>query len=290
LAESQAELGRMMREVTESSFSCERIALILDEPIRVASQPTSLPVVLQEGRVAFEGVSFRYGKENRQPVFEDLEASISGGAFVALAGASGCGKTTLCYLMARLFDPWHGRVLIDGCDVRQMEISFLKEQIGMALQETFLWNDTIAANIRYGRPQASREEVRLAGRLAGVEAIVAQMPQGYETVIGENACKVSEGQKQKIAIARSLVKKPKILILDEAMSHMDSLSEERILSDIRRAYPTMTLVVVSHRLSCVLQADTVLYMKSVSEIVSAPGRAFLEKDRDFAALFGGQAG
>lgn len=290
LVEAQAELGRMAREVTESSFSCERVAQILDEPIRMVSQPTSLPVVLQEGCIVFEGVGFGYAKDKRQSVFEGIGATIPGGAFVALAGVSGCGKTTLCYLIARLFDPRQGRVLIDGCDVRQMDITFLKEQMGMALQETFLWNDTIAANIRYGRPQASREEVRHAGRLAGVEAMAAGMPQGYEAVIGENACKISEGQKQKIAIARALVKKPRILILDEAMSHMDSLSEEKILADIRRTYPEMTLIVVSHRLSCVLQADTVFYLKSSSEIISASGRELLEKDRDFAALFGGQAG
>lgn len=289
LAESQSELGRMIREVAEISYSCQRVAQILDEPVLVASGPASEPVVLKAGEIVLEGVRFGYVKDQRSLVLDGVSLFIPGGGFAALAGASGCGKTTLCYLIARLFDPWQGRVLIDGCDVRQMEISFLKEQIGMALQETFLWNDTIAANILYGRPQASREEMRQAARIAGVEGFAPGMPQGYQTMIGENACKISEGQKQKIAIARALIKKPKILLLDEAMSHMDSLSEERILTDIRRAYPAMTLVVVSHRLSCVLQAETTLYLKPSSEVACAPGRKFLEQDHDFAALFGRQA-
>ena len=164
----------------------------------------------------------------------------------------------------------------------------LRGQIGFAMQEPFLWNDTIENNIRYGREDASGEEMLSAAEIAGVDEVVKNLNGGYAAVIGENACKLSEGQKQRIAIARALIKKPKILILDEAMSSMDSASEERMIAGIKNSHKYLTLITVSHRLSTVLSADLAYYFFRPDEMVVDKVKNLFERNGDFARLFGGQ--
>ncbi len=268
------------------SISCRRIADILDTPPEIVDAPGARDIEFALGAITLDGVGFGY--RPGQFVLKKASLRINGGEHVALVGPSGAGKTTILNLLVRLYDPWEGRITIDGRDIKTCKIKSLKVQIGVALQDHALWDDSIANNIRYGSERVSRSEIADAGRLTGVDDFVQRLPNGYDTVIGENGCKLSDGQKQKIAIARSLVKKPKILILDEAMSSMDSESEARILANIRTSCDRLTVIVVSHRLSTVKACDRVLYLKAPNVIVSGTVESLIHEDPDFQKLFTGQ--
>ena len=176
---------------------------------------------------------------------------------MAFVGLSGCGKTTILSLILRLYQWPKGAIYIDGIDSRGIKLDSLKSRIGVALQEPFLWNDTIANNILYGAESAADRDVKKAAELAGAHDFITEFPAGYNSVICEMACKISEGQKQRIALARALIKKPKILILDEAMSSVDSETEEVVTSNIRREFADSTVITVSHRASTVEKMDRV---------------------------------
>jgi len=262
--------------------SCQRVADMLDETEK-AKEKAVKSVIFKKGDIFFNKVSFGYLSE--MPVLEGLDFSIKENANICLAAASGTGKTTLLNLIIGLYDPWEGEIFIDTSRISDIKSECLKSQIGMALQEPFLFNDTVKNNILYGREDAGEIEMIKAAELSLVSDFVKNLPNRYETIIGENACKLSEGQKQKIAIARALIKRPKILILDEAMSSMDTVSEEKILSNIRRDLKGTTVIMVSHRLSTVMNADMVYFLKSRSEIAIASGESLLQNDKDFYDLF-----
>jgi ATP-binding cassette, subfamily B, bacterial len=263
--------------------SCQRIAGILDEKNGIFEKQRAVEAVFTKGAVAFNKVSFGYA-ENR-PVLKNLTFSVEGHKYICLASRSGAGKTTLLNLIMRLYEPREGEIFIDGIDISAMKLKNLKAQIGAALQEPFLFNDTVRNNILYGKENAGETEMAEAAELSLVYDFVKNLPNKYETVIGENACKLSEGQKQKIAIARALIKKPKILILDEAMSSMDTVSEEKILSNIRENFKGVTVIAVSHRLSTVMAADIVCFLKGPGEIVADRGENLFRNDKDFYDLF-----
>jgi len=266
--------------------SCRRLAEVLDEKARVVETKGAKDVEFQKGQVAFRDVSFGY--RAAEPLLRKITFDMEGGSHIALGGPSGCGKTTILNLILRLYDPWSGDIIIDGYRIKDLSFISLKRQIGMALQEPFLLNDTIRRNIAYGVDGVDDEEIIKMAGLCGVDGFVRNLPKGYETIIGENACKISEGQKQKIAIARALIKKPKILILDEAFSSMDSESEEKIMANIKKAQRDVTLIVVSHRLSTILNADLVYFLNSSAGLCIGSGEELLEKDKEFSALFSGQ--
>lgn len=267
--------------------SCERIAEILNDRPEIVDSPGAQGVRFEHGGILFRDVSFGY--REGEYVLRDLNFRVDGGSHIALVGPSGCGKTTTALLLLRLYDPWKGGILIDGRGIRDMKTSSLKEQIGIVLQEPLLWNDSIANNIRYLRPAATRREIIEAAKMAGVDEFTESLPLGYDTVVGENACKISEGQKQKIAIARVLIKRPKILILDEAMSSMDSASEERILSNIKLELPGLTFITISHRLSTVMNADMVYYLaRPDNMVISRAERSF--ENKEICQLFAEQNG
>jgi ATP-binding cassette subfamily B protein len=193
---------------------------------------------------ALDGVSFR----------------VSPGQLVALVGPSGAGKTTLTYLIPRLYDPTQGRILLDGHDLRQVTLESLSEQIGMVTQETHLFHDTIRTNLIYARLEASQAELEAACRAANIHDFITELPEGYDTVVGERGYRLSGGEKQRIALARVILKDPRILVLDEATSHLDSESEALIQDALKRVMAGRTSIVIAHRLSTILAADLILVM------------------------------
>lgn len=282
----QSSFASLFQQITLGTVSCERLETILDAPAQIIEDKRAKEIKFSSGGIEFRGATFGYNKQ--KAVLENLTFSIEGGSRIALAGFSGCGKTTIINLILRLYNLQDGRMLIDGCDIKDIKSKSLYEQIGAVLQEPFLWNDSIKNNILYARPKAIEEELKQIARICLLDRFVEDLPNKYETIIGENACKISEGQKQKIAIARALIKNPRILILDEAMSSMDSASEERVMRNIKEAYKGITIISVSHRLSTVTASDLAYFLKKPDEIVIDSPERLLEQDEEFRNLFAAQ--
>lgn len=248
----------LVESVAAGLVSCGRLAAILDEPLegeRAGARSVVRGRAITQGRVVFQGVGFGYRPGAR--ILKGVSWEIEPGRHCGLVGPSGCGKTTLLSLLLRLYELEEGDILSDGVSIRGMEFASLRRQIGFAGQEPLLWNDTLANNIRYGLRGASEDEVLRAGRMALVDEFAAGLKDGMETALGENACRLSEGQRQKVAIARALVKRPRILVLDEALASIDPAGEERILANIKEGEAPPTMIVVSHRPSTALKADSV---------------------------------
>jgi ATP-binding cassette subfamily B protein len=191
---------------------------------------------------------------------KDVTFQVAPGELVALVGPSGAGKTTITYLLPRLYDPSQGRICLDGYDLRQVTLDSLAAQIGIVTQETYLLHDTIAANLRYARPDAGLDEMQAACRAANIHDFIAGLPDGYETVVGERGYRLSGGEKQRLAIARVILKDPRILILDEATAHLDSQSEALIQAALEPLFQGRTSLVIAHRLSTILAADKILVL------------------------------
>jgi len=239
----------------------QRVFEYLDREETIKDRPGAVPLERFEEAIVYDHVGFRYpGSENGFRL-ENINLEVRHGEVVALVGPSGAGKTTLAALAARFYDVTEGAVRIDGMDVRDLTLASLRRQIGIVAQETFLFNDTIANNIRYGRRDATDEEVRQAARSALVEEFVERLPEGYETVVGERGVKLSGGQRQRIAIARALLKNAPILILDEATSHLDSESELLVQRALANLMANRTVIVIAHRLSTVRRADKIVVLE-----------------------------
>jgi ATP-binding cassette, subfamily B, bacterial len=211
-----------------------------------------------QGRVQMEGVHFAYRKS--VAVLHDVNLNIEPGQTLALVGPTGAGKSTVVSLVARFYDPQAGRVLIDGVDLRHMRLDALRRNISMVLQDVFLFNGSVRENIRFGKPDATDEEVMAAARVANAHDFITQMPQGYDTEIGERGVKLSGGQKQRISIARAVLKDAPILILDEATSAVDTETEAQIQQALERLMQGRTAIVIAHRLSTIRNADQILVL------------------------------
>jgi ATP-binding cassette subfamily B protein len=260
--------------------------VILDEPAGSLERPGAKNIIFLKGEVRFEDVTFGY--KPRAAVLKNLTFAVPGGAHIALVGPSGCGKTTVASLIARLYGPDSGRVCVDGGDIRDIKSKFFYAQVGIAMQGSNLWNNTAGNNIKYGKPDAGPDEIREAAKAACIDSFIETLPQGYDTVIGENACRISAGQKQRIAIARALVKKPKILILDEAMSSLDSETEDRIIGNIRKEFRDSTIIVVSHRLSTARKMDLVYFLRDPRAMEAGTHEELMGSDPGYRALFASQ--
>ena len=286
LTQLQSQAVGFFEQFGVGGISCRRVKAILDEQPHVAEHADARNAVFLNGEVVFQGVSFGYAAAKR--VIENVSITIPGKAHAALVGPSGCGKTTLLNLLLRLYDPHQGTISIDGNDLRGLTLRSLRGQIGYAAQQPLLWNESVEYNIRYGRPDASAADLLLAAELTGVTTVVKSLAQGFQTIIGENACRISEGQKQRIAISRALLRNPKILILDEALSSLDSASELQIMANIKHGCPSMTVIIVSHRLHAVMAADAAYYIVAPDRVVVDTPRKLLETNRGFGELFSGQ--
>jgi len=268
-------------EFARALVSFERVFEYLDMPVEIADRPDALELEDVQGDICFENVSFRYaaptasfnGASSPSPIanspipvasraqaLQSLSFHVAPGELAALVGPSGAGKTTITYLLPRLYDPTEGRVLLDGHDLRHVTLDSLARQIGMVTQETYLLHDTFAANLRYAKQDASQSEMEAACRAANIHDFIAGLPAGYETLVGERGYRLSGGEKQRLAIARVILKDPRILILDEATAHLDSQSEALIQAALEPLFAGRTSFVIAHRLSTILAADKILVM------------------------------
>jgi len=282
----QDSIGAFFQQIGFSFVSGDRITEILDRQPDIADKPDALAIELSNSDINFENVTFWY-KEG-SPVLKDLSFSIKYGSAVALVGHSGCGKTTLLNLILRLYESQKGKILISQHDIKYIKIDCLKDQVGIALQEPFLWNDTIENNIRYGNQDASSVQIIEAARLSGADSFIDMLPKKYQTNIGEDASLISQGQKQRIAIARAIIKNPSILILDEAMSSLDSESEDKIIDNIRENLRSSTLIVVSHRLSAVKNMDLIYFLEAPDKIEIGSHQELSISNTRYKELFASQ--
>jgi ABC-type multidrug transport system fused ATPase/permease subunit len=266
---------QFFRDLSTGLISHERLETILDaKRLRVTEDKESGKLIFTKGKIEFKDITFGY-RENRM-ILENLNFYIEGGSAIALAGPSGCGKSTIINLLLRLYNSNSGRILLDGQDIRNLQAKSLYAQIGVALQEPYLWNDSIESNILYGNLKATRREMDRVTEAACLCELISGLKDGYRTVIGENACKISEGQKQRIAIARALIKKPKILILDEALSSVDMFTEAQIIQNLKDFLKETTLVVVSHRISAIKEMDLVYFFVDPTRMLIGPHHQLLD--------------
>ena len=251
-------LGFVYREIRQALVNVERLFGLLGDEPAIEDAPNAKALVVEKGEVRFDQVHFGY-RPNRQ-ILRNVSFSIPAGHTVAVVGASGAGKSTLARLLFRFYDVNRGSITIDGQDIREVTQDSLRSAIGVVPQDTVLFNDTLFRNLAYGRPDASEEEVYRAARMAHLEQFIHSLPDGYNTQVGERGLKLSGGEKQRVAIARVILKNPPLLILDEATSSLDSLSEQAILGALKEVSRQRTSLVIAHRLSTTRDADTILVM------------------------------
>ena len=251
-------LGWAYREIKQGLADMEKMFTLLEVPAEVVDGPGAEPLGHVDGEVEFSGVTFGYDPD--RTILHDVSFRIPSGQRVAVVGPTGAGKSTLSRLLYRFYDVQGGSIRIDGRDVREVTQSSLRENIGIVPQDTVLFNDTILYNLRYAKPDATMAEVEQAARAARIQGFIAGLPKGYETVVGERGLKLSGGEKQRVAIARTLLKDPAILILDEATSALDNTTEAEIQSALADASRGRTTLVIAHRLSTIRDADRIVVM------------------------------
>jgi ATP-binding cassette subfamily B protein len=279
-------LSNVQVDFAQSMVSFERVFEYLNLPVEIEDRPGAVELERVDGHVRFEDVSFSYLAEDELPAqaalrlegngderekaegiiatrrwaLRDLSFEILPGRLAALVGPSGAGKTTVTYLLPRLYDPTEGRITLDGHDLRAVTQESLAKQIGMVTQETYLFHDTVRANLLYGNPDATQDDFEAACRAANIHDVIAELPNGYDTLVGERGYRLSGGEKQRLAIARVILKDPCLLILDEATSHLDSHSEALIQAALEPLLEGRTSLVIAHRLSTILAADQILVL------------------------------
>lgn len=249
-------LANLLENLQQSLAGAERVTLVLDTPSAIENAEDAEDIGRVEGSVTFENVSFHYG--NQIPVLKHISFSCKPGMMVALVGPTGVGKTTTTQLISRFYDPIEGRILIDGKDIKKVTLESLRHNISPVLQDTFLFNGTIAENIGYAKPDATREEIEEAAKAANIHEDILNMPEQYETQVGERGLRLSGGQKQRVAIARAILRQSPIIILDEATASVDVQTEKQIQKAIKNITGKRTIIAIAHRLSTIKDADLIL--------------------------------
>jgi ATP-binding cassette subfamily B protein len=258
------QINQISEQYQKAIVSARRFYEVLDAPATVPEPPaaSALPPRATQGSgggaVEFHFVTFGY--DPSRPVVHDIAFDVPGGSIVALVGPTGAGKSTLVQLLARFYDPQAGRIFIDGVDIRDVSLKSLRGEIGFVFQETFLFSDTVANNIRYGHPEATIGEIEAAARIAQAHEFIMELPQGYETLLGERGASLSGGQRQRLAIARGIISNPRILVLDDALAAVDPETEHLISRALELVMVDRTVFIIAHRLSTVKAADLVIVL------------------------------
>ncbi len=279
-------MGMVYREIKQAVIDIEIMFSLLERKPEIIDSPSARPLQVRAGTIRFENVSFAY--EAARPILADLSFEIAAGRTVAIVGQSGAGKSTISRLLFRFYDVTGGRILIDDQDIRDVTQTSLRAAIGMVPQDTVLFNDTIRYNIRYGRWDASDLEVEEAARQAQIDGFIRRAPKGYETEVGERGLKLSGGEKQRVAIARTILKGPPILLLDEATSALDSHTEKDIQDELDRVAENRTTLVIAHRLSTIINADEILVLDRGAIIERGTHRELLAHDGLYASMWNRQ--
>ncbi|MEO6002727.1 MAG: ABC transporter ATP-binding protein [Opitutus sp.] len=261
-------IATIVNSVQQSLIGARRVFEILDAPIEVQSPPDAIHCGRLKGNVRFDGVSFAYqpvgalipGASRQEPILRDISLDVKAGECVAILGATGAGKSVLMSLIPRFYDPTSGSVQIDGIDLRRLAVDDLRRNIGLVFQESFLFSNTIAANIAFGHPEATQEQIEKAARIAAAHEFICALPKGYETILGESGSSLSGGQRQRLAIARAVLLEPAILLLDDPTAAIDSETEHEIFEALDRAIAGRTTFIVAHRLSTLRRADLIVVM------------------------------
>ena len=277
-------LGVMYREIKQALTDMEKMFNLLEENREIEDKPGARPLDTSRGAaIAFQNVDFSYDPK-RQILF-DMSFAVPAGHTVAVVGSSGAGKSTLSRLLFRFYDVNNGRISIDGQDIRDVTQVSLRQSLGIVPQDTVLFNDTIYYNIAYGRPEATREEVFEAARSAHIHDFIERLPDGYNAMVGERGLKLSGGEKQRVAIARTLLKRPAILIFDEATSALDSKTEKAIQAELREISSNRTTLVIAHRLSTIVDADQILVMEHGRIVEHGNFRELIDRNGKFAEMW-----
>lgn len=276
-------LGFVYREIKQSFADLETLASLLAIEPEIADRPQARPLVHRGGEVRFDGVGFSY--DPRRPILEDVSFTVPSGQSLAVVGSSGAGKSTIVRLVFRFYDVDQGRITIDNQDIRDLTQTSLRSAIGLVPQDTVLFNDTIRANIAYGRPGADDAEIKAAAKAARIHDFIHTLPDGYNTMVGERGLKLSGGEKQRVAIARMVLKDPPILILDEATSALDSLTEQQIQTALRDLSSGRTTLMIAHRLSTVVDADQILVLENGRVVEQGDHRQLMMMKGSYADMW-----
>ncbi|MBK6742253.1 MAG: ABC transporter ATP-binding protein/permease [Hydrogenophilales bacterium] len=276
-------LGTVYREIRNALTDMEKLFGLLQRPPEIVDTPGAAPLEPGQGEVRFEHVAFAY--DPRRAILDDVSFTIPAGRKLAVVGASGAGKSTLSRLLFRFYDVTGGAIRIDGQDIRGVTQQSLRSAIGMVPQDTVLFNDSLYHNIGYGRPGASRAEVEEAARAAHLDQFIANLPDGYDTIVGERGLKLSGGEKQRVAIARAVLKNPLILVFDEATSSLDSATEQAIQEELRRISENRTTLIIAHRLSTVVDADEILVLDNGRIVERGNHAELMMRDRRYAEMW-----
>ncbi len=276
-------LGVLYREIKQSLTDLDKMFTLMERECEIADAPAALPLRLADAGVRFSHVNFAY--EAARPILHDISFEIPAGKTVAVVGPSGSGKSTLARLMFRFYDVQQGQIQIGGEDIRQVAQASVRQAIGIVPQDTVLFNDTVEYNIAYGQPGATHEQVVDAARAAHIHNFIAATPKGYETMVGERGLKLSGGEKQRVAIARTLLKNPPIMIFDEATSALDSANERAIQAELQSVAQNKTTLVIAHRLSTVVDAHEILVMEAGRIIERGNHAALLAANGRYAQMW-----